>query len=207
MKSDVQAVLDFLPCRTPDLWLAQAVDNLPTLLVDHANCEKKAAGTALSLLTKYVDRPELMRLAQLAREELRHFEQVVQIMNARSIEYIYVSASRYAGRLRQLVDTSEPQRLVDILLTGAIVEARSCERFLRLIEVLPDDLATFYEQLLASEARHFEHYLDLAETVADGPVAQRLEALLSVEADLIQANDSVFRFHSGPVGVPDAETL
>lgn len=208
MSEDVQAVLDFLPCRTPDEWLAQAVDNLPTLLIDHANCEKKAAGTALSLLTKYVDRPDLlMRLAKLAREELRHFEQVVQILNARNIEYTHVSASRYAGRLRQLVGKSEPQRLVDTLLTGAIIEARSCERFLRLIEVLPDDLATFYEQLLASEARHFEHYLELAEKYADGPVARRLETMLSVEADLIRSNDSALRFHSGPVGVSDAETL
>ena len=208
MKSDIQAVVDFLPCQTPDRWLEQAANNLPTLLIDHANCEKKAAGTALSLLYKYVDRPELLtRLSQLAREELRHFEQVLQVMKDRNIEYVYISSSRYAGRLRQLVDRVEPQRLVDTLLTGAIVEARSCERFWRLIDVLPDDLAAFYEQLLASEARHFQHYLDLARTYATGSVDARLTAMLTVEADLIQASDSALRFHSGPVGVSEAETL
>ncbi len=208
MKADIQAVVDFLPCQTPDRWLEQAANNLPTLLIDHANCEKKAAGTALSLLYKYVDRPELLtRLSQLAREELRHFEQVLQVMKDRNIEYVYISSSRYAGRLRQLVDSREPQRLVDTLLTGAIVEARSCERFWRLIDVLPDDLAAFYEQLLASEARHFQHYLDLAHTYATGSVDERLNAMLMVEADLIQASDSVLRFHSGPVGVSEAETL
>ena len=208
MKADIQAVVDFLPCQTPDRWLEQAANNLPTLLIDHANCEKKAAGTALSLLYKYVDRAELLtRLSQLAREELRHFEQVLQVMKDRNIEYVHVSSSRYAGRLRQLVDSREPQRLVDTLLTGAIVEARSCERFWRLIDVLPDDLAAFYEQLLASEARHFQHYLDLAHTYATGSVDERLNAMLMVEADLIQASDSALRFHSGPVGVSEAETL
>ncbi len=208
MKQDIQAVMDFLPCRTPDLWLEQAANNLPALLIDHANCEKKAAGTALSLLYRYVDRPELLtRLSKLAREELRHFEQVLQVMKDRNIEYVYVSSSRYAGRLRQLVDKVEPQRLVDTLLTGAIVEARSCERFWRLIDVLPNDLAAFYEQLLASEARHFQQYLDLAHTYATGSVDERLKAMLTVEAELIQASDSALRFHSGPVGVSEAETL
>ena len=188
-----------LKSATEDRWLAQVDQHLDQMLIDHAHCEKKAAGTALSLLYRYVDRPELLhRLSRLAREELRHFEQVVQIMAARGIPYVHLSSSRYAGRLRGLVRTSEPGRLVDTLLVGAIVEARSCERFAGLVEVLPSDLAEFYEALLASEARHFRHYLELARRYAGGPVDSRLQALLTEESRLILSPDHEFRFHSGP---------
>lgn len=196
---ELRAIAEFLPCATPDAWFRAAAARLPELLIDHANCEKKAAGTALSLLYRYVDRPELLRrLSRLAREELRHFEQVLQIMQTRGIEYVNLSPSRYAGSLRALVRTSEPGRLVDVLLLGAIVEARSCERFAGLVAVLPQDLAEFYADLLASEARHFRHYLALAERYADGPVTARLELLLAEEARLVTAPDTDLRFHSGP---------
>ena len=196
---DLQAVADFLPCPTPAAWFHAASARLPELLVDHANCEKKAAGTALSLLYRYVDRPELLhRLSRLAREELRHFEQVLRIMQGRGIEYVTLSSSRYAGALRALVRASEPGRLVDVLLVGAIVEARSCERFAGLVDVVPADLAAFYAELLASEARHFRQYLTLAEHYAEAPVSDRLERLLAEEARLVTAPDADFRFHSGP---------
>ena len=195
------AVLQFLPCRTPSLWFAQAAERVPTLLIDHANCEKKAAGTALSLMYRYVDKPELLqRLSRLAREELRHFEQVHRVMRERDIEYVHLSSSRYAGALRAQVGGHEPQRLVDTLLVGAIVEARSCERFLGLVEVLPAELADIYQRLLASEARHFAGYLELAQRYADEPLDPRLQELLGVEQDLVCEPDTQFRFHSGPLG-------
>jgi tRNA-(ms[2]io[6]A)-hydroxylase len=188
----------FLHCPTPDDWYVQAARRLPELLIDHANCEKKAAGTALSLLYRYVDRPELLhRLSRLAREELRHFEQVLAAMRRHDVRYVHLSPGRYAAGLRALVRPDEPGRLVDTLLVGAIVEARSCERFSGLIAVLPGDLAEFYRALLASEARHFRHYLDLAELYAAESVDARLALLLAAEACLITEPDPQFRFHSG----------
>jgi tRNA-(ms[2]io[6]A)-hydroxylase len=191
----------FLPCRTPDGWLAGVADHLDELLIDHANCEKKAAGTALSMLYRYVDRPELLAtLSRLAREELRHFEQVLGHLNRRRIAYRHLTPSRYAGALRGLVRTSEPARLVDTLLVGAVVEARSCERFACLIDVVPDDLAGFYARLLDSEARHFTDYLDLARLYGrDDDVEARTATILTREQELIESPDSVFRFHSGPL--------
>ena len=119
-----------LGCATPELWYVAAAANLRTLLIDHANCEKKAAGTALSLLYRYVDKPDLLRrMSRLAREELRHYEQVLSTMDALRLEYGHLTPSRYAGAMRASIRTSEPGRLVDTLLVGAVVEARSCERF------------------------------------------------------------------------------
>lgn len=214
MQRQLAAVRGFLQCPTPADWYAEAARRLPELLIDHANCEKKAAGTALSLLYRYIDRPELLhRLSRLAREELRHFEQVLAAMRRHDVRYVHLSSSRYAAGLRALVRAGEPGRLVDTLLVGAIVEARSCERFSGLIAVLPHDLADFYGALLASEARHFKHYLELAELYAEEPIEGRLAVLLAEEARLIAEPDKQFRFHSGlpagsstgsshPVGLP-----
>ena len=190
----------FLACPTPDAWLDDALERLPTLLIDHANCEKKAAGTALGLLYRYVDKPPLLRkLSRLAREELRHFEQVLELMAGQGVDYVHLSPGRYAGSLHRLINRQEPQRLVDALLVGAIVEARSCERFQRLAEVAPAPLNGFYARLLESEARHFRDYLKLAERYSDASVAPRLECFLTAEAVLVTDPDSTFRFHSGPL--------
>ena len=197
--SAVAGVLEFLYCRTPATWLEEAAARLDILLIDHANCEKKAAGTALSLLYRYVDKPVLLRtLSRLAREELRHFEQVQGYLEARAIDYVHIGPSRYAGTLRRLIRPSEPERLVDTLLVGAVVEARSCERFLGLIDVLPEDLAAFYRKLLDSEARHFRQYLELARRYARAPFEEALDALLTRDVELVTEPDPVFRFHSGP---------
>ncbi len=195
------AIREFLRCPTPPAWFAQAPARLDVLLVDHANCEKKAASTALGMLYRYVDRPELLyRLSRLAREELRHFEQVCALMAQQDVAYGQLSASRYAATLMTEVRREEPGRLVDTLLVGAIVEARSCERFAGLAAVLPADVAKLYAGLLASEARHFALYLALARRYAsDDEVAARLAVLLDRDAELVTLPDPVFRFHSGPL--------
>ena len=191
-------VNSFLRCKTPDSWLAQVQNNLPTLLIDHANCEKKAASTALNLIYRYVDKPKLMlQLSKLAREELRHFEQVLGILRKRKIEYVHVSSSRYAGRLREGVRTFEPARLIDILIVSAIVEARSCERFSRMVDTLDSDLATFYRSLLQSEERHFGVYLKMAQQYADEQIDDRVQYCLELDQRLIESQDGQFRFHSG----------
>lgn len=170
------------------------------LLIDHANCEKKAAATAVGLMYRYSDHlPLLHSMSRLAREELRHFEQVMAILAARDIRYRHLSAARYAGGLHALVRTHEPARLVDILLAGAFIEARSCERFATLAPYLDVDLGKFYGALLRSEARHFHDYLALAKTACDGSIDARLAVFAARERELIEATDIELRFHSGPV--------
>lgn len=185
---------------TPDSWLRKASSDLPTLLIDHANCEKKAASTALNLMYRYVEYPDLLQaLSKLAREELRHFEQVLGKMAEREIVYEQMTSARYAGEMRRLVQTHEPKRLIDLLVMSAVIEARSCERFGRLCEVLDADLASFYSSLLNSEKRHFLSYLNFANEIAgnEAAVAARLSVFLAADAELITGPDEQFRFHSG----------
>jgi len=105
---DISHIQAFLPCATPPAWIDWALQHPDTLLIDHAHCEKKAASTALNLMFRYVDRPELLdALSQLAREELLHFEQVLQIMRQRGVTYDHMTPARYAKGLRQHVRTSE----------------------------------------------------------------------------------------------------
>ena len=191
----------FFETETPKAWLEEATGRLPELLLDHANCELKAASTALGFLYRYPDNTELaQRMSRLAREELRHFEQVRSIMDDMDIPFERLSASRYAGSLRDAVREQEPEKLLDMLLVGALIEARSCERFARLAPRLPERLGKFYAGLLASEARHFEHYIEFAKMLSGldaEAVDARLNALKAIEATLITEPDEQFRFHSG----------
>jgi tRNA-(ms[2]io[6]A)-hydroxylase len=197
----LQEIEDFLPCNTPQLWIDNALANPELLLIDHANCEKKAASTALNLMYRYVDNFDLLnKMSRLAREELRHFEQVISIMKRRNIDYRQITASRYAVKLREAVRPNDPDKLVDILIVGALIEARSCERFARIAPFLDDELESFYLSLLKSEGRHFKDYLTLAGTVASQQaVSERLAVFLAIEKQLIESPDSEFRFHSGPL--------
>ena len=199
---DITPILSFLSCPTPRAWVEWALQSPEILLIDHANCEKKAAATAINLMYRYVGSHKLLnKLSRLAREELRHFEQVIAIMEARNIAYPQLSAGRYAGELRKAVRGNEPGRLLDTLLVGAIIEARSCERFAMLAPELDEELGQFYSSLLKSEARHYEDYLQLAHETADAQeIAQRLAVLLEVERELVESPDKAFRFHSGVPG-------
>jgi len=174
-ETDLSHIHAFLPCPTPPAWVEAAVHNQQTLLIDHAHCEKKAASTALGLMYRYMDDPDLLhRMSRLAREELRHFEQVLSILQKRGIEYGYLSPARYAQALHERARREEPGRLVDTLIIGAIIEARSCERFACVAPHLDTELADFYESLLKSEARHYQDYLRLAERAAGEGVDERV---------------------------------
>jgi tRNA-(ms[2]io[6]A)-hydroxylase len=200
-RPDLNPALEFLHCPTPDAWLAAVPAHLDVLLIDHANCEKKAASTAVSLLYKYIDQPELLdKMSRLAREELRHFEQVLELMRSEQINYTYLSPARYAQQLHSLVRKQEPGKLVDLLILGAVVEARSCERFVRLLEILPQRIGGLYRQLVHSEARHFQDYLSLAQSIAQENIDDRIESFLGEDANLVTKPDPEFRFHSGVPG-------
>ena len=193
-----EELIAFLPCATPDAWVEQALAHPEELLIDHANCEKKAASTALNLMFRYIDKPGLLqKMSRLAREELRHFEQVTALMQRRGITYRGLSASHYAQRLRQHVRTVEPGRLVDTLIVGALIEARSCERFAKLAPHLDEELGDFYRSLLKSEARHYQDYLKLARSQAEGFIDDRIALFREVEQQAVLADDQEFRFHSG----------
>nr|WP_251702284.1 tRNA isopentenyl-2-thiomethyl-A-37 hydroxylase MiaE [Pseudomonas boanensis] len=190
---------DFLGCRTPDAWVAAALADQETMLIDHKNNEFKAASTAMALIAKYSTHLDLINfMSRLAREELVHHEQVLRIMKRRKIGLRPVSAARYASGLRKVVRTHEPQKLVDTLVVGAFIEARSCERFEALVPHLDEDLGKFYGGLLRSEARHFQGYLKLAYQYGDAAdVDLVIEKVCAVERELIESPDSEFRFHSG----------
>ncbi|BCT88623.1 tRNA-(ms[2]io[6]A)-hydroxylase [Acinetobacter variabilis] len=202
----MKPVIGFLGCETPKAWLDEALQNLEILMQDHANCEKKAASTAMNLMFRYSFFVDLqVKLAQLVREEMLHYEQVLEFMNKRGQQWIGLSAGRYASGLRKEIRTYEPEALIDVLVIGAFVEARSCERFYALAPLVDDELGRYYRYLLKSESRHFEDYLGLALDVAktaklknpQEDIQSRIEHIREVEKNLILSPDEMFRFHSG----------
>jgi tRNA 2-(methylsulfanyl)-N6-isopentenyladenosine37 hydroxylase len=188
-----------LAASTPERWYEVARERWQELLIDHANCEKKAASTALSLIFTYPEDVALtQRMSRLAREELRHFEQVQQLMSDLKVPFVRMAPSRYADGLRRMLRKDEPSRLLDLMLCGALIEARSCERFVGLAPRLQEPLARLYSALAHSEARHGSLYLKLAHGRAHGADwSQRLAHLAEVEAELVTSPDPQFRFHSG----------
>ncbi len=241
----------FLACETPDAWIekAKSPEMLQAILVDHCNCELKAAQTALFLIRKYAVDPVcneallawakpyesfvyhkdrdmeaflarsgkkndldvaltprvgfahgddlIAKMVRLIKEEFHHFEQVLEIMHVRDIPYANLNAGRYAKGMMSHVRTNEPATLVDKLIVGAFIEARSCERFAKLAPFMDEELSRFYVSLLRSEARHYQDYLKLAEAVAGGNIDERVAYFSAVEAELILSADDEFRFHSG----------
>lgn len=197
--SALQILIDFLRLPTPEDWLGAAISNLPTLLIDHAHCERKAAATAINFMSKYPEKQELVALmSPLAREELLHFEKVIALLAKKNISFGPLHPSEYAQQLhKQVTKRDGRERLRDQLIVGAIIEARSCERFSALIPRLDDqDLKRFYASLVKSEARHFQDYLHLARLYG-GEIEARMSFFLQLENRLINSEDPVFRFHSG----------
>ncbi|WP_028772347.1 tRNA isopentenyl-2-thiomethyl-A-37 hydroxylase MiaE [Shewanella waksmanii] len=251
MQQLLAPIEQFLACSTPDSWIEKAKQpqNLTTLLIDHCNCELKAAQTAMFLVRKYavdkasaeqlllwakpyedfvykkernierflnrdVKKNDLIgeltcrtdfaqgqdlvnKMVRLIKEEFHHFEQVLAIMHSRGIEYENRRAGRYAKGMMKQVRTYEPAALIDKLIVGAFIEARSCERFAKLAPHLDDELNRFYVSLLRSEARHYQDYLALASDIAQDDISARVADFAATEAALISSEDSDFQFHSG----------
>ena len=198
MSAGWPAIAHLLAKPTPLSWVELACERWPELLLDHASCEKKAASTAISLMFQYPEDGELsLQLARLAREELRHFEQVSRLMIQLGVPVQRQQPGRYAAGLRGCLRASEPDRRRDLLLAGALIEARSCERFRLLAPRLSAPIAELYFALERSEARHYQLYLNLAGDPADAALVSRLHEIAAVESELATAPDPQFRFHSG----------
>lgn len=188
-----------LKSETKDRWLRQVDAHLDLILIDHAHCEKKAAGTALNLLFAYVDDIELCHeMTLIVNEELEHFHMVLDLLAKRGIKFRRIPPSAYGRKLNDLVDKQEPQRAVDRLLVAGLIEARSCERFQALSQHVNDsELAEFYRSLFESEARHHTTYTRLATHFApEAIVMRRLDELAALEAAIIDAGEEAPRMHS-----------
>jgi tRNA 2-(methylsulfanyl)-N6-isopentenyladenosine37 hydroxylase len=191
-------MLNLASSTDPD-WVRRVAADVPTLLLDHAHCEKKAASTAINLIFRYQRRPELVRpLTTLAREELEHFDQMLDILEARDIPFEVLDPSPYAGRLFKAVRHGEPDRLLDTLLVLSLIEARSCERMKLLSEHLDDpELRALYKGLLASEARHHHGYVELATRFFGREQARaRLRELAEHEAAVLAEAPDEVRMHN-----------
>lgn len=188
-----------LHSTTPTRWLSQVDHHLDEILIDHAHCEKKAAGTAMNLLVSYVEDDELCRaMTEIVNEELEHFHMVLDILKSRGIRFRRLKPGRYGRRLHELVRKNEPLRAVDRLLVAALIEARSCERFACLRDHVHDkELAEFYGGLFESEARHHATYVHLARRFApEETVRGRFQELSRAEAQIIEQGDPLPRMHS-----------
>jgi len=181
-------------------WVAHALRHLDAVLVDHAHCEMKAAANALSLIARCPDDIELTHeLAELACEEMNHLKRVIAVLASRGIALGKPSVDAYASELRRKASELPRDRsihpLVDRLLVGALIEARSCERFCLLVEATAmhpahADLHAFWKELLAAEARHYRTFVDLAVRAAGAgatAVEGRLERLAEAEGGIVRA--------------------
>ena len=180
-------------------WLTLVDTNLEEILIDHAHCEKKAAGCAMNLIFAYVDQQELCReMAEIVKEELEHFVMVLDLLEKRDIAFRRLKPGSYGRQLNDLVRKSEPERAIDRLLVASLIEARSCERFHLLSEHVEDrELADFYSSLFESEARHHTTYVRMAKYFGDDEtVRTRLEELSALESEIVNQGDPLPRMHS-----------
>lgn len=189
-----------LASETDADWARRAAAAIDVVLLDHCHLEKKAASTALTLIFRYPEHEVLARpLSELAREELEHFELVLEHLKKRGVRYEKLRPAPYAGKLLSIVRTEEPERLLDTMLCCAFIEARSCERMKLLSENLEDEpeLAEMYAGLLASEARHHGLYIRLArEVFGRDAVEARLPEVAAHEARVVGEAPTEPRLHN-----------
>jgi tRNA-(ms[2]io[6]A)-hydroxylase len=196
----------WLAAPSSTAWVEAALADPDTLLLDHAHCERKAAGVALQLMFRYPSDGDLARaLSPLAREELEHFERVQAVLERRGLRLRPLAAPPYGAGLARRVRREEPARLLDSLLVAGLIEARSHERMALLADRCSDpELRALWGDLLASEARHFGIYWVLAERRFPRPLLlARLEELAAAEHDLLHGNPGPgegVRMHSVGVG-------
>ncbi|NBX84914.1 MAG: tRNA-(ms[2]io[6]A)-hydroxylase [Gammaproteobacteria bacterium] len=192
---------NFLQIATPKEWVQEAIDQLPLLLIDHAHCERKAAVSAIHLMSKNPHYEDLLSvLSPIAREELLHFEKVMDLLKQRNIRFQPLKPSQYGKKLHEVRSNhNNQQRLFDDLIISAIIEARSCERFFSLLPFLEDvdtGIFKFYQHLAVAEQRHFEVFIELASQLPYD-LDKRIRHFIQIENLCIQQSEACFRFHSG----------
>ncbi|PZO14745.1 MAG: rubrerythrin family protein [Leptolyngbya foveolarum] len=195
----VKPIIKFLKEPTSQAWVEQAIANMNTILLDHAQCERKAAGTAIQMMSRYPSSDRLVReLTEIAQEELSHYEQVNQWLDRRGVPLQPVTPPPYGAGLKKCVRKNEPDRMLDLLLVSALIEARSHERLGLLGQHCPDpQLAKFYRSLMASEARHYGSYWVLATTYFDlDLVNERLVEIAERESEILRVLHPEPRVHS-----------
>ena len=194
-----QSKIRWLINKTTEDWIDLAISNPMEILLDHAHCERKAAGVALQLMFRYVSETGLSEvLSPLAREELEHFERVLSILNTRGIKLQKLASPPYGSILAKNISKDEPIRMLDSFLVAGLIEARSHERMKLLSMHSPDiELRNLYADLLKSEARHFGIYWKLADERFDRNILiSRLEELAKVESDALLEMHHQPRMHS-----------
>ncbi len=188
--SKIDPKLLHLRIETSPLWTQTVLSDFNLFLNDHAQAEKKASGMALSMLSHYPDRPDLVReMIDLSIEELAHFREVIKLMQARGLQLGHDEKDPYVNQIRQHINKGDSEMyLLDRLLTGAIIEARGCERF-GLIGAAHSEpeLNTFYQLIAESEAKHHLLFITLAERYLDcKKIETRLDQWLDIEASIVQ---------------------
>ncbi len=177
-----------LKCETNPGWIQSALNNLESVLIDHAHCEKKAAATGLSLLSTYPEKMEInMKMADLVEEEIDHYRSVLKFIEKRNIQFTRDTGDPYVKELLTHLHNNEPERLLDRLLTAGIIEARSCERLQLLAENISDpELKSFYQALSSSEAGHYVTFIKLAKLYfPEEKVNRRLDELTNIEREIV----------------------
>jgi tRNA-(ms[2]io[6]A)-hydroxylase len=193
--------LDGLPLRyaTPPEWARVAVSDLDGLLSDHAHCEQKAASMAIALIGRFPEAPNLAReMIALAQEEMRHFRQVLDLIESRGGSLGRPLPDPYVRALREwgFRHRGGFGALGDLLLVSAFVEARSCERFrLLAAELRGEDLGVFYSRLAEAEARHWETFRDLCSGSGKRAIGERIAEMAEAEAEIVRARPLEARMH------------
>lgn len=175
--------------KTNPEWIKAALDNLPSGIMDHAHCEKKAASTGMSLLSTYFDKKEIsLSMSDLVEEEIGHYRSVIRILEKMNLSLTKDEGDEYVKNLLSFVNKNEPLRMLDRLLTAGIIEARSCERLQILAENIKNEgLKKFYKDLSDSEAGHYVTFIKLAKLYFDEElVRKRLDELTQIEAEIVK---------------------
>ena len=191
LSQDTKNILG-LQLVTDPRWVDLAAISLSEILTDHAWCEQKAATSCISLISKYNDKELLVKeLAPIVTEEWGHFRQVLTELNKRNLSLGRQRKDVYVNKLLEFQKKggSPEERFLDHLLTMALIEARSCERFKRLSEGLADEyMRSFYRKFMESEAGHYTLFINLAETyLPKEKVRKRWKEWLAYETNLMQS--------------------